>query len=94
MKQLQRTTYTIADLSKYTGFLEKDILDTCVNLQKTKYYKGNHIVCIPPKIVLEYLELKQFRPPKLPVHPEFLRWNQHKRYTEVKEARKWRKPSN
>lgn len=44
-----------------------------------KYWKGQHVVCVTPKTVVEHLQLPQFKKPKLAVDPHCLRWVPHRR---------------
>lgn len=39
-----------------------------------KYWKGQNVVCVIPKVIEEHLALAQNRAPKLLVHPRALSW--------------------
>ncbi len=39
-----------------------------------KYFKGQHVICVTPKLVEEHIRSAQYRKPNLTVDSEYLRW--------------------
>lgn len=44
-----------------TGFTHDDIISTLQSLNLVKFWKGQHIVCVVPKLIEEHLKSKQVR---------------------------------
>lgn len=79
MKECRTTTQSIKELSELSGITQDDIIYTLQMMKMVKYWKGQHVICMTPKLVLENLQLPQFKKPKLTVDSACLRWNPHKR---------------
>ena len=72
-------THTHSD-SAMTGFTQEDIIGTLQALNMVKYWKGQHVICVTPKLVEEHLKSTQYRKPLLCVDTDYLRWSApHKR---------------
>ncbi|XP_037938875.1 histone acetyltransferase KAT8 [Teleopsis dalmanni] len=80
MKECRTTTQSIKELSEISGITQDDIIYTLQSMKMVKYWKGQHVICVTPKTVIEHLQLPQFRKPKLTVDPAFLRWVPPKRF--------------
>ena len=65
--------------SELSGITQDDIISTLQSMKMVKYWKGQHVVCVTPKTVIEHLQLPQFKRPKLTVDPNCLRWVPHRR---------------
>lgn len=69
-----RGILSIKDLSLMTGISQTDIIYTLQSMNMVKYWKGQHIICVTPKIVAEQLASSHFKKPRLTVDPSALRW--------------------
>lgn len=69
-----RGTLSIKDLSQMTSITQNDIISTLQSLNMVKYWKGQHVICVTPKLVDEHLKSAQYRKPVLMVDPSCLRW--------------------
>eukprot|EP00049_Salpingoeca_infusionum_P024139 m.14945 g.14945 ORF g.14945 m.14945 type:complete len:477 (-) comp6462_c0_seq1:1294-2724(-) len=69
-----RGPISIPELSEATTIAQDDVISTLQGLNLVKYWKGQHALCVTPKLIQELLDTKRFRPPKLPVDPRCLRW--------------------
>ena len=72
-------TLTIRDLSHMTSITQNDIITTLQSLNMVKYWKGQHVICVTPKLVEEHLKSAQYKKPRLTVDPSCLRWCPPKR---------------
>ena len=57
-----------------TSIAQDDIVDTLQALNMVKYFKGQHVICVTPKLVEEHIRSAQYRKPNLTVDSEYLRW--------------------
>ncbi|KAK3586028.1 hypothetical protein CHS0354_033153 [Potamilus streckersoni] len=69
-----RGTLSIKDLSEMTSITQSDIISTLQSLNMVKYWKGQHVICVTPKLVEEHLKSAQYKRPILTVDPSCLRW--------------------
>lgn len=60
--------------SAMTSITQEDIISTLQSLNMVKYWKGQHVICVTPKLVEEHVKSSQYRKPVLTVDPECLRW--------------------
>uniref|UniRef100_A0A1B0BDF4 Histone acetyltransferase n=1 Tax=Glossina palpalis gambiensis TaxID=67801 RepID=A0A1B0BDF4_9MUSC len=79
MRDCRTTTQSIKELSELSGITHDDIIYTLQSMKMVKYWKGQHVICVTPKTVVEHLQLPQFKKPKLTVDPAHLRWCPPKR---------------
>ncbi|KAI8127803.1 Males-absent on the first protein [Lucilia cuprina] len=79
MKDCRTTTQSIKELSELSGITHDDIIYTLQSMKMVKYWKGQHVICVTPKTIMEHLQLPQFKRPKLTVDPAYLRWCPPKR---------------
>lgn len=68
-----------------TSITQEDIISTLQSLNMIKYWKGQHVICVTPKLVEEHLKSAQYRKPVLTVDTACLRWAPHNR--KVKKAK-------
>lgn len=57
-----------------TCIATEDIIQTLQSLNLIKYWKGQHVICVTPKMVEEHLRSEHLKPPRLLVDPACLRW--------------------
>jgi len=69
-----RGVLSIKDLSNMTSITQTDIISTLQALNMVKYWKGQHVICVTPKLVDEHLKTSQWKRPRLTVDPCRLRW--------------------
>ena len=58
-----------------TSITQEDIIGTLQSLNMVKYWKGQHVICVTPKLVEEHMRSAQYRRPLLTVDCDYLRWN-------------------
>ena len=63
---------SIKDLSKMTSIKPDDIIVTLQSLNLIKYWKGQHILSVTPKIIEEHLRKSSQQPQN--VDPDKLHW--------------------
>jgi len=69
-----RGTLSIKDLSSMTSITQADIINTLQSLNLVKYWKGQHVICVTPKLVEEHLKSSEYKRPSLTVDTSCLRW--------------------
>lgn len=69
-----RGVLSIKDLSSMTSIAQNDIISTLQSLNMVKYWKGQHVICVTPKLVEEHLRTSQWKKPKLTVDSNCLLW--------------------
>lgn len=74
-----RGTLSVRDLSQMTSITQHDIISTLQSMNMVKYWKGQHVICVTPKLVEEHLKSAQYKRPVLPVDNGCLRWDPLKR---------------
>lgn len=70
---------SVRDLSALTSITQTDIISTLQSLNMVKYWKGQHVICVTPKIVEEHLKSSQFEKPKIIVDPGIIKWTEHRK---------------
>lgn len=61
--------------SEMTSITQNDIISTLQSLNMVKYWKGQHVICVTPKLVEEHLKSAQYKRPSLTVDASCLRWD-------------------
>ncbi|XP_067334510.1 histone acetyltransferase KAT8 isoform X1 [Channa argus] len=69
-----RGTLSIKDLSQMTSITQSDIISTLQSLNMVKYWKGQHVICVTPKLVEEHLKSAQYKKPPITVDTTCLKW--------------------
>ncbi|OPJ78813.1 hypothetical protein AV530_012178 [Patagioenas fasciata monilis] len=68
----------LSDLGKlsYRSYCitQSDIISTLQSLNMVKYWKGQHVICVTPKLVEEHLRSAQYKRPPITVDSICLRW--------------------
>lgn len=70
---------SVRELSSLTSITQSDIISTLQSLNMVKYWKGQHVICVTPKIVEEHLKSSQFEKPKILVDPASIKWTEARR---------------
>ncbi|KAM9510562.1 LOW QUALITY PROTEIN: histone acetyltransferase KAT8 [Guaruba guarouba] len=60
-----RGTLSIKDLSQMTSITQSDIISTLQSLNMVKYWKGQHVICVTPRLVEEHLRSAQYKRPPI-----------------------------
>nr|ACO15537.1 Probable histone acetyltransferase MYST1 [Caligus clemensi] len=79
-----RGTLSIKDLSAMTAITQHDIITTLQSLNLVKYWKGQHVICVTPKLVEEHLKSSEYKRPLLTVDSACLQWIPPKKVNKVK----------
>jgi len=79
-----RGTLSIKDLSTMTSITQGDIISTLQSLNLVKYWKGQHVICVTPKLIEEHLRSSEYKKPALTVDCSNLRWNPPKKSNKAK----------
>ncbi|MEE6527033.1 hypothetical protein FKM82_028075 [Ascaphus truei] len=48
-----------------TSITQNDIIGTLQSLNMVKYWKGQHVICVTPKLVEEHLKSAQYKKPPI-----------------------------
>lgn len=84
-----RGTLSIKDLSLMTSIAQTDIISTLQSMNMVKYWKGQHVICVTPKLVEEHvLRSSHFKRPRLEIDRTLLRWNPPRRPASSKQGKK------
>lgn len=51
--------------SQMTSITQNDIISTLQSLNMVKYWKGQHVICVTPKLVEEHLKSAQYKRPPI-----------------------------
>ena len=68
-----RGTLSIKDLSQMSAIKTEDIISTLQSLNLIKYWKGQHVICVTPRLIEEHLK-SQPKKAMLEIDPSLLRW--------------------
>uniref|UniRef100_A0A8C5EFF9 Histone acetyltransferase n=1 Tax=Gouania willdenowi TaxID=441366 RepID=A0A8C5EFF9_GOUWI len=60
--------------SQMTSITQSDIISTLQSLNMVKYWKGQHVICVTPKLVEEHLKSAQYKRPPITVDTLCLKW--------------------
>lgn len=52
-----------------TSITQSDIISTLQSLNMVKYWKGQHVICVTPKLVEEHLKSAQYKKPPITGKP-------------------------
>jgi len=81
-----RGTLSIKDLSGMTSITQGDIISTLQSLNLVKYWKGQHVICVTPKLIEEHLKSSEYKKPRLTVDINVLRWTPPKKVNKTKKT--------
>jgi len=79
-----RGTLSIKDLSMMTSITQGDIISTLQSLNLVKYWKGQHVICVTPKLIEEHLRSAEYKKPTLTVDTSQLKWTPPKKSNKAK----------
>ncbi|GIY51533.1 hypothetical protein CEXT_805282 [Caerostris extrusa] len=74
-----RGALSVKELSHMTSITTEDIISTLQSLNMVQYWRGQHVICVTPKLVEQQLNSFQCRKPKLIVDVNLLRWTPPKK---------------
>ncbi|KAG9510639.1 Histone acetyltransferase KAT8, partial [Fragariocoptes setiger] len=77
LRDIRLNMLSVRELSTMTCIAQTDIISTLQSLNMVKYWKGQHVICVTPKIVDSHLKTAQFKRPKITVDHECLTWHPH-----------------
>ena len=78
----------LQDLSAMTSITQPDIISTLQALNLVKYWKGQHVICVTPKLVEEHIKSSEYKRPRLTVDTSAIRWTPPLKRTAVKTVKK------
>jgi len=81
-----RGTLSIKELSGMTSITQGDIISTLQSLNLVKYWKGQHVICVTPKLIEEHLKSSEYKKPRLTVDNACLKWMPPKRVIKTKKT--------
>jgi histone acetyltransferase MYST1 len=70
--QKHRGNLSIKDISQMTAIKTEDIISTLQSLNLIKYWKGQHIISVTPKVIEEHL--KQNSKNSFRIDPKLIHW--------------------
>jgi histone acetyltransferase MYST1 len=71
--------FAFLSCSLRTSIHQQDIITTLTDLKMVKYWKGQHVICISPKTVMEYVTTCGLSEPKILVDGSAIRWDPPRR---------------
>lgn len=74
LRDFRGGTLSIKELSQMTSITQTDIISTLQSMNMVKYWKGQHVICVTPKLVEEHFRASQFKRPRLTIDNSALRW--------------------
>lgn len=83
-----KSAITVRDLSQMTSIAQQDIITTLQTLNMVKYWKGQHVICVTPKLVEEHLKSAQYKRPRLSVDVNSLQWMPPPKCTPLQKPKK------
>lgn len=78
-----RGALSVKELSHMTSITQCDIISTLQSLNMVKYWRGQHVICVTPKLVEEQLHSFHCRKPRITVDVSLLRWNPPKKQSKT-----------
>merc|ERR1719510_1464003 len=81
-----RGTLSIKDLSSMTSITQSDIISTLQSLNLVKYWKGQHVICVTPKLIEEHIKSSEYKRPRLTVDTSAIRWTAPKKVNKTKKT--------
>uniref|UniRef100_G3TCI2 Histone acetyltransferase n=1 Tax=Loxodonta africana TaxID=9785 RepID=G3TCI2_LOXAF len=73
-RELSLASAVIPFCSQMTSITQNDIISTLQSLNMVKYWKGQHVICVTPKLVEEHLKSAQYKKPPITVDSVCLKW--------------------
>jgi len=72
-------TLSVKEISQMTSIAPCDIISTLQSLNMVQYFKGQHFICVTPKLVDEWLHSSHCKRPKIDFDAERLCWSPPKK---------------
>lgn len=69
--------------SNMTSIAPNDVIVTLQSLNLIRYWKGQKVISITPKVVEELMNSTQYKRPAITVDPAYLRWTPPKKQPKV-----------
>lgn len=79
-----RDVASLNALSEITSIALPDVITALQSLNMLKYWKGQHVLCVTPKMIEDFINSPEFRRPELTVDPTCLRWTPPKKVSRKK----------
>eukprot|EP01137_Pigoraptor_chileana_P002363 Opistho-2@41105 len=70
----KRGPLSIREISHLTSITTEDIVETLQSLNLVRYWKGQHVICVTPKLIEEHMASPLFKRPRLTVDRTLIRW--------------------
>ena len=64
-RELSSASSLVPLCSQMTSITQNDIISTLQSLNMVKYWKGQHVICVTPKLVEEHLKSAQYKKPPI-----------------------------
>lgn len=77
-------TMSIKDLSSLTSITIEDSIGTLQSLNMVKYWKGQHVICVTPKLIEDHLKAHPLKKPPIMVNRSCLKWSPPYKRVKVK----------
>jgi histone acetyltransferase MYST1 len=71
-----------------TSITQTDIISTLQAMNMVKYWKGQHVICVTPKLVDEHIRSNHYKRPRMLVDTNCLSWTPPYKQPVVKVAKK------
>lgn len=71
-----------------TSIAQTDIISTLQSMNMVKYWKGQNVICVTPRLVDEHIRSSQFKRPRLVVDTQSLRWSAPKKNQQIRTGKK------
>ncbi|KAF4527617.1 hypothetical protein B566_EDAN015420 [Ephemera danica] len=71
-----------------TSITQTDIISTLQSMNMVKYWKGQHVICVTPKLVEEHVRSSHFKRPRLEIDRSLLKWSPPRRTPNNKTGKK------
>ncbi|XP_003241077.1 histone acetyltransferase KAT8-like [Acyrthosiphon pisum] len=71
-------SFSIEELSAMTSIAETDIIATLQSMDMMKYWKGEHVICVTPKIIEKLLSSEHYKPPRFTLEKSDIKWTPKK----------------
>jgi len=78
-----RGQITIADLSENTCISRDDIIWTLRSLNLVKYWKGDHVICVSPKLLEDFVKSPNFKKPRMLCDQSCIKYLPHDRRGDI-----------
>ena len=81
---MSSTVSFLQELSSITSITQTDIISTLQSLNLVKYWKGQHVICVTPKLIEEHLKSTEYKKPRLLVDTNLIKWTPPRKINKIK----------